>query len=94
MQSSRWGISYLTEECFQETSLDFAGEKQWVVYYGFGNRTELDAKRTREGTYLPGSYWTHNPLETSPSTDLHNRMGHVIDNIEVPTDLEQGEYIL
>ena len=59
------GISELTEECFQQTPLDFVGEKQWVNYYKdrkTGHRTEIEALQTTEGTYPKGSMWRANPL--------------------------------
>ena len=84
------GISQLTEECFQENTLDFVGDKQWVIYPDDDFRTEVVAQRTREGTYPPGSQWTQDPLKHSDGI----KQGHVIDIVEVPADLEQGEYIL
>merc|ERR1712059_154648 len=93
------GISELTEECFQQTHLNFVGEKQWVQYnrdVSTGHRTELVANRTTEGTFPPGSMWTANPLlpwmEEGGSLELGQ--GHVIDSVEVPADLELGEYVL
>ena len=57
------GRSFLTEECFQETPLDFVGAMQWVQYgEDRNNRTEFRANRTREGTFPQGSQWTKNPI--------------------------------
>ena len=52
----------LTEECFQKTTLDFVGDKQWVMYSQRQKRVEIDAMRTREGTFPSGSQWTRNPF--------------------------------
>ena len=59
------GISELTEECFQQTPLDFVGEEQWVNYQidrETGHRTEVQALQTTEGTFPEGSMWRANPL--------------------------------
>ena len=96
------GIVRVTEDCFQETPLDFVGDKQWVMYRadhgndGTGHRTEVAARRTREGTFPHGSQWTANPLwpryEEGGSSDYSQ--GQVIDLVKVPEDLEPGEYVL
>jgi len=51
-----------TEECFQRTVLDFAGDLQWVEYGEGGEKVEFLANRTRTGTTPPGSQWTRNPI--------------------------------
>jgi len=97
------GIGELTEECFQNTPLTFSGDKQWVSY---GNehhdwesdedKVEVTAKRTTEGTYPPGSMWTLDPI-VPPMEEggaYGSGEGHVIENVEVPMDLEPGEYVL
>jgi len=56
------GMSAITEECFQQGHLDFAGDMQWVQYGPGGEKVEFMANRTREGTYPPGSQWTKNPI--------------------------------
>ena len=50
----------LTEECFKQGQLDFAGDKQWIELRG--DRIEIEAVRTREGTFPEGSQWTRNPI--------------------------------
>jgi len=52
----------VTEECFQQTPLEFVGEMQWVQYGQDGERVEFRANRTRTGTYPKGSQWTKNPI--------------------------------
>ena len=56
----------LTEECFQQTTLKFVGDKQWIQASepGRQNRTEIPARRTTNGTFPPGSQWTRNPVRT------------------------------
>jgi len=94
------GIKDVTEECFQQTPLEFEGEDQWVVYRAdahSGHRTRVSANRTTEGTSPPGSMWTMNPLfpavETDPADHEHGQ-GEVIDYVKVPETLEPGLYIL
>jgi hypothetical protein len=52
----------LTEECFQQTVLDFVGNSSWVQYLDGRGRFEIDAVRTREGTWPRGSQWTRVPI--------------------------------
>jgi len=96
------GIGELTEECFQETPLEFVGDEQWVSYGAEThpwdqpeNQIKITAKRTTQGTFPPGSMWTLDPLlpvkEEGGSPATTN--GHVIDMVKVP-DLEPGEYVL
>ena len=83
------GISELTEECFQQNHLDFVGDHQWVVSDAEPeNRTEILAARTREGTFPRDSQWTKVPLEPP------HQLAQVFDYIEVPVDLEAGQYVL
>lgn len=53
----------LTEECFQKTVLDFAGDTQWVQYGAdTSTRKGFPALRTKTGTFPAGSQWTRNPI--------------------------------
>jgi len=93
------GIKDLTEECFQEMPLDFVGDEQWVVYakdLHIGKRTEIQAKRTREGTFPLGSMWTANPFlpAMEEGGDMKFAKGQVIDKVKIPVGLEPGEYVL
>ena len=56
----------LTEECFQQTTLKFIGDTQWIQASEPDNmnRTEIPARRTTNGTFPPGSQWTRNPVRT------------------------------
>ena len=59
------GMGGLTEECFQQSHLEFFGDKQWIHYNREdGSRTviEVDALRTKEGTFPEGSQWTRHPV--------------------------------
>jgi len=58
------GMVGLTEECFKRGQLDFFGDKQWVQYEKDGEKTEIEALRTREGTFPEGSQWTRSPVPT------------------------------
>lgn len=51
----------LTEECFMNNILDFAGPKQSLVWMN-GDRVEIDATRVTEGVFPKGSTWTKNPI--------------------------------
>eukprot|EP00092_Neocalanus_flemingeri_P096221 GFUD01122461.1.p1 GENE.GFUD01122461.1~~GFUD01122461.1.p1 ORF type:complete len:336 (+),score=73.39 GFUD01122461.1:61-1008(+) len=57
------GVRGLTEECFQQTPLKFASDKQWIQI-GEDQSTirEFIANRTTEGTVPAGSEWTKNPV--------------------------------
>merc|ERR1719402_1913999 len=54
------GMGRLTEECFQQGHLEFFGDKQWIDLGE--DRIEIEAVRTREGTFPEGSQWTRNPI--------------------------------
>ena len=60
------GIRDVTEECFQQTQLDFVGDIQYVEYNKHkgnpGKRDKLTALQTTEGTFPAGSMWRANPL--------------------------------
>ena len=53
----------LTEECYQQTPLDFADETTTITYYD-GSRApfEINATSTNVGTYPKGSMWRKNPI--------------------------------
>lgn len=59
----------LTEECFQQMPLRFAGDTQWVQYGEGGVKTEFLANRTTEGTWPEGSQWTKNPIPACHALD-------------------------
>merc|ERR1719186_2117332 len=79
------GVSGLTEECFQDGSLKFEGDKLWYVHPHESIRQELNATRITEGTFPLGSEWTEILVEGR---------GHLIDYLKVPADLDLGEYVL
>jgi len=57
------GRSGLTEECFQQGHLAFAGPESWIQYgYDETTRQYFTANRTTEGTYPAGSEWTKDPV--------------------------------
>ena len=82
------GAAHLTEECFQQTPLQFVGEEQWVVYgkdLHEEKRTEIVANRTSVGTFPSGSTWTANPLRPHDEEGGSNDLGHgqIIDFVKV-----------
>jgi len=105
-KTPKGGIKDLTEECFQETPLDFVGEEQWVVYGNHGalgtwdtdKMIQVEAKRTTKGTFPPGSMWTMSPItppyEEGAGGSPQTGHGHIIDMVQVPENLEPGEYVL
>merc|ERR1712013_596980 len=93
------GITHLTEECFKNGHLDFIGNHQWVQYAKdkkSGHRTELRAKQTTEGTYPEGSMWRANQLipRKEVNGDVDYSHGRIYDKLQVPGDLEPGEYVV
>jgi hypothetical protein len=54
--------SEISEECFTKTPLDFIGDTSYIQYTNGSGRFEIDATRTSNGTYPPGSMWTRNPI--------------------------------
>ena len=57
------GRAGVTEECFEQTPLDFVGETQWAQWgENQSTRVAFTANRTREGTWPANSHWTKNPV--------------------------------
>lgn len=54
----------LTEECFQQTPLDFVGDTQWIEFLGSVKPRIPFKGMTAMGdlTYPPGSQWRRNPI--------------------------------
>merc|ERR1712136_459334 len=79
------GMSYLTEECFQETQLDFVGDLQWVQYgLDESTRVEFIANRTRVGTYPKGSQWTKDPIPACYPGGGYYELDGVCDELQFP----------
>ena len=77
------GISDVTEECFNQNPLEFAGDVQWVEYKidkNSGKRTKIPALQTKDGTFPEGSMWRANPLlpYTEEGGSYDYGIGHVI----------------
>ena len=56
------GISKITEKCFQDGHLDFAGDTSWIYWkprdnFSPNNWQPTEAVRTKIGTNPPGSEW-------------------------------------
>jgi hypothetical protein len=54
-------LPWLTEECFQHTSLLFAGDTQWLQHVN-GTRTEIPMLKVANGTSPAGSVWARLPF--------------------------------
>ena len=67
------GMGGLTEECFTQGHLQFYGDKQWIERGA--DRIEIDAVRTKDGTFPAGSQWTRNPIPNCawPQLELEGR---------------------
>jgi len=65
----------VSEQCFQQTPLEFVGDKQWIQF-GDGvegdKMVEIPAVRLTEGVLPEGSTWTRNPI---PACNDIPRMG-------------------
>jgi len=88
----------VTEECFQKGHLKFAGDTTWTYYDTKGdapfNPDNWIAKpivKTNIGTNPEGSEWAKVNL---PSELLGGTHWAFKDLVEVPEDLEPGEYVL
>ena len=51
----------VTEACFQQNVLSFAGDSQWIRFAN-GTRIEIPMTKVREGTHPSGSVWARNPV--------------------------------
>ena len=76
--------------------MDFYGDTAWI-YYKAGKDFDpekwqaIDAVRTREGTYPPGSEWAKIEL---PIPSEKNSKWAFKDLVHVPEDIEAGDYVL
>lgn len=82
----------VTEACFQQTPLKFAGDKQWLQHIN-GTRVEIPIVMLSEGTYPEGSQWARVPFPecaSKPCFDApsvcaaHHGMGDVCDDLAYP----------
>jgi len=86
----------LTEECFNNGHLNFHGESTWIYkksYNQFDPQkwVERPAVRTREGTFPVGSQWAKIDL---PQDTEGGSAWAFWDKVEVPADIEPGQYVL
>lgn len=94
--------SNLTEDCFQDGTLPFEGESQWLVDDAGAVLASLPAVRTSQGTTPTGSSWARNPVPMFPGA-LKPPFAHirgrgpfhfgVVDTVRVPT-IAAGSYVL
>ena len=90
-------IHLVTEKCFNDGHLKFAGDISWV-YKGIGSEEDvydpskweaMPLLRVTTGTFPEGSEWAKIPVPK------HDDGGWGIkDLVEVPADLEPGHYVL
>lgn len=84
----------VTEKCFQNGHLKFAGDTTWTYYGSRGesfNPDNFEAKpivKTNIGTYPEGSEWAKVNIPSFKTTWAFK------DLVEVPENLEPGEYVL
>ena len=96
------GISQVTEQCFRDGHLSFAGDDTWIWQKNKGSSqtiTDADWKkqravRTREGTTPSGSQWAKIDLPSPPASKNNKALWAFWDYVEVPASLEPGRYVL
>ena len=103
------GIVGLTEECFQQTPLEFKGKHQWVRAEGKTKWTKKRAMQTTVGTWPQGSMWRKNHYftygtcmdhvdctkkEELAGKDCGRCRGQIKDEVKVPANLTPGAYVL
>ena len=76
--------------------MDFFGDTAWIYYkakWKFDPKKwqAINAVRTRVGTYPPGSEWAKIELPIAPHK---NSKWAFKDLVQVPEDLEAGDYVL
>ena len=90
------GISKITEQCFQNGHLDFAGNTSWIYWkpkqpFEPNNWQAISAVRTRTGTNPSGSEWA----KISLPTEKKKGDGWAFkDLVSVPSDIDPGQYVL
>ena len=90
-------IHLVTEKCFNDGHLKFAGDLTWI-YNGLWDKnavydhSKFEAKplqRITNGTFPEGSEWA----KVAVKADRQGGLG-IKDLVEIPADLEPGHYIL
>lgn len=64
----------VTEECFLQNSLRFAGDDSWVVYPD-GRKVAFKTEKTTEGTYPSGSEWARGPVPACYMCNAYEKCG-------------------
>jgi len=94
-QEEYWNV---TEECFQQGHLNFAGKNTWVYwhpvkeYFFPDGWLPLDLVTTRIGTTPPGSEWAK--MNLPKVAEPHLDRWAFKNLVEVPDSLIPGEYVL
>ena len=87
----------VTEQCFQNGHLNFYGDTTWIYYNPYVNNFNPEnwkaqpIKTTTIGTTPPGSEWAKVNLWKKPKKPQE---WAIKDLVEVPENLEPGQYIL
>ena len=94
------GISKVTEQCFRDGHLSFAGDDSWIFKKDKSGRVtglkweKQRAVRTREGTTPKGSQWAKIDLPDPRASRQVKPTWVFRDFVEVPAALESGRYVL
>lgn len=64
----------VSEECFQNNQLKFAGDSSWIVYSD-GRKVEFPMTKVTEGTYPEGSEWARDPVPGCYVCDAYTKCG-------------------
>ena len=85
----------MTEECFQQTPLDFVGTEQEVRAEQTTEWITKIAKETRFGTWPEGSMWRKNHYFTIQAHENNRQCrGQIKDYVKVPKTIPAGKYVL
>ena len=93
------GISKVTEQCFRDGHLSFAGDDTWIFKRESRRVTGLQwrkqrAVRTREGTTPKGSQWAQIDIPEPRASRQEKPFWVFRDFVQVPATLESGRYVL
>lgn len=71
----------VTEECFQSNQLQFAGNRQWLIYANGTKSRGFPIKKVSQGTYPHGSEWARNPVPGCNMCDTFEKCGPPLDPV-------------
>ena len=94
------GIVGLTEECFQQTPLNFVGTASQLRPEGDTTWKRATLPQTNVGTWPKGSMWRgisnlgHAIKELRPQNLPEGKRVEIKDKVMVPDNLPSGDYVL